>query len=344
MPKKHIIILFLLTYLTFQLSSSSLHSNCSPFTLDLSPSNNKPKPSPSNQLQTDLLFTDAIESPNQTIRIPFRLVGRLIVVTASVEGQEGNFILDTGASKLLLNNKYFKGGYVNNSSSSIGATGQIYGPVRTRTAKEIQWDAFLFKRVNADLLDLTHIEETKNTAILGMIGYGVLRDFEIFFDYFLKQIILCRLDKNGNTLDDNPYLRQPIDSLNARVDGHVVVLQATVDGSDLKLGLDSGAEINLLDRNVDRQVLAKFEIAKRINLMGAGKEKVEVLAGTLYGINLDGIKCAGMHTLLTSLDEANSAFGTRLDGVLGFEFFAARPMAINYKKKKLYFYQPEQRP
>lgn len=301
-------------------------------------------PQPIRQVVTDIGFPEAINFENRTIRIPFRLLGRVVVVTASVEGQEGNFILDTGADKLLLNNQYFEGGYVNNTMASMGTTGLVKSPVRTRSAKDIQWDAFFFKRINADILDLRHIEEKKNTRILGMIGYGMLRDFEIFFDYYLKQIILCKLDKYGNTLDRKPYLRSPLDSLDMKVNGHVVVIDARVNGQALKMGLDSGAEINLLDRQADKSVFENFDIAKRIYLSGVGNEKVEVLAGTLYGVKIDGYKCAGMHTLLTNLDEANNAFGTRLDGVLGFEFFAARPMAINYKKEKLYFYPPVQRP
>ena len=41
--------------------------------------------------------------------IPFQLAGKLIIVKATVDGQPGNFILDTGVSKLVLNDRYFEG-------------------------------------------------------------------------------------------------------------------------------------------------------------------------------------------------------------------------------------------
>ena len=33
----------------------------------------------------------------------------------------------------------------------------------------------------------------------------------------------------------------------------------------------------------------------------------------------------------------NEAFGTNLDGILGYEFFAQKRTIINYQKEKLYF-------
>ena len=51
----------------------------------------------------------------------------------------------------------------------------------------------------------------------------------------------------------------------------------------------------------------------------------------------DSIYFGPMKTVLTNLRKMNAAFGTRLDGVLGFEFFAQKRTIINYRKKKLYF-------
>ena len=72
--------------------------------------------------------------------------------------------------------------------------------------------------------------------------------------------------------------------------------------------------------------------------MGASGKKIEVMAGKLYRVKLtDNIYFAPMETLLTNLNQLNEAFGTSLDGVLGYEFFRQQRTIINYKKEKLYF-------
>ena len=62
------------------------------------------------------------------------------------------------------------------------------------------------------------------------------------------------------------------------------------------------------------------------------------MAGKLYKVKLnDSIYFGPMKTVLTNLRKMNNAFGTNLDGVLGFEFFMQKRTIINYRKKKLYF-------
>lgn len=73
-------------------------------------------------------------------------------------------------------------------------------------------------------------------------------------------------------------------------------------------------------------------------LVGASGKKIEVMAGKLYRVKLsDRIYFAPMTTLLTNLNQMNEAFGTSLDGILGYEFFRQQRTIINYKKEKLYF-------
>ena len=44
-----------------------------------------------------------------------------------------------------------------------------------------------------------------------------------------------------------------------------------------------------------------------------------------------------MKTIITNLYNMNKAFGTNLDGILGYDFFAQKRVILNYKKEQLYF-------
>ncbi len=272
-----------------------------------------------------------------TIRIPFELAGRLIVVQAKVEGLIGNFILDTGSGKLILNARHFEGSLSRHNIASVGTTGAVE-EASARRVRAFSWDSLSFGKIQAHIIDLNHIEEKKNIEVLGLIGFEVLKDFEVLIDFQLQQLTLTRLDEKGERLDSLAILEEPEDSLDFQLKGHVIILDGWVERTPVQFGLDSGAELNLLHSRAKRRILNHFKISKRVNLNGMGAREVEVLAGKLYRFRCNSrIRCSGMRTLLTNLDEINAAFGAGLDGLIGYEFLCMRRTIINYKKEKLYF-------
>ncbi|MCB9267590.1 MAG: hypothetical protein H6558_21410 [Lewinellaceae bacterium] len=272
-----------------------------------------------------------------TIRVPFELAGRLIVVEAAVEGISGNFILDTGSSHLILNASHFDGGLSRRTVAAAGSTGSVE-EASIRPVRDFVCDSLFFDNLQAHVIDLSHIEEKKNIRVLGLIGYEVLKDFEVLIDFQLQQATLTRLNEQGERLDSLAILEEPEDSLSFQLKGHVIILDGWVDKTPVKFGLDSGAELNLLHSRVKRRILNHFKIARRANLNGIGGQSVEVLAGKLYRFRCNNrIRCSGMRTLLTNLDDINASFGTQLQGLVGYEFLCTRRTIINYKKEKLYF-------
>ena len=284
-------------------------------------------------------FPIAARTNVNTIYIPFSLVGRLIVVKAQVDKMAGNFILDTGAERLVLNQQYFKQVSFGREVAAAGNTGLV------SSASEFQVDTLLLDQLfvvslRAHLVDLSHIELKKNTKFIGILGYNVFENFELFIDFQNSRIVLSKVDKNGIRLDSIRAWEVPYDSLAFELKKHIIIINGTVDNVKLRFMLDSGAELNLIDRKVNRKVLERFTIIKRVNLIGVGKKEVEVLAGTLTNVHCGNQHCLSMNTLLTSMDDINHNFGVALHGVLGYEFLSQRRVMINYKKRKLYFFGP----
>ena len=197
---------------------------------------------------------------------------------------------------------------------------------------------FTINKVKSHLLDLSHIEKSKKMSLFGVIGYNVLKDYEIFIDFYLKQITLSKIDNDGNKIDNLPYLEKITDTLSFVLRKHMVVLNSYVNNQKLKFGLDTGAEMNLLDNSVPKKVMANFKTPKQITVIGADKQKSKVLAGKLHKVKLSNtIYCGPMKTIVSNMRNMSTAYGTKLDGILGYEFIATRRMILNYKKKKLYF-------
>lgn len=281
-------------------------------------------------------FTQALSDNVHTIRIPFKVVGRLIAVQAKADTVEGTFIIDTGAERLLLNKRYFYGGAKVTSRSVYGASGKV-GGVKTKVLDSLQWDSWSLERPQAHLVDLSHIEAKRKSRIVGIIGYELLKDYEVLIDYPFKQIVLTRLDNKGFRLDKQAFLNEPMDSMDFNLSRHGIILEGSVLGTPLKFNLDTGAEINLIDRQVHKKVLRNFKIVRRVKMMGAGQKEIEVLAGLLSGVQCGPQPNTSMRTLLTNLDDLSRLYGTKIQGVLGFEFLRPKRTIINYKRKKLYF-------
>ncbi|MBO6607452.1 hypothetical protein [Psychroserpens sp.] len=272
-------------------------------------------------------------------RIPFKLIDNLIVIEAELLDQRGNFIIDTGSETLILNKSHFKSKASKNQDqrSTSGVIDLIDNPLEKRL-KEFIINDITLENKDSDVIDLSHIESSKKIHLLGIIGYNILKDYEVFIDMYLNQITLTRVDKNGERLDTRPLLETVIDSVDFKLKRHTIVLETYVDKHKLKFGLDTGAEYNQLNKRSSKKILKYFYPSQRLMLMGASGKKIEVMAGKLYRVKLTNtIYFAPMETLLTNLNQMNEAFGTNLDGVLGYEFFRQQRTIINYKKEKLYF-------
>ncbi|MEZ4994535.1 MAG: pepsin/retropepsin-like aspartic protease family protein [Saprospiraceae bacterium] len=287
----------------------------------------------------DLHFPLAVQSSPNTIHIPFKMVGRLIAVEARADTVAGTFIVDTGAERLLLNRNHFRERYYE-QFTSVGNTGMVQA-VSQRWVDSLFWDNLTFPEVKANVLDLSHIERKKHIRLVGIIGQNVFADFELFLDFQSQQLVLTRLDAAGNRLDPDAIWESPYDSLDFRLVEHLIMVEAEVQGRTLKFNLDSGAEVNLLDRRVKRKVLDDFEIVKRVKMVGTGQKQIEVLAGVLHHVRCGNQENEEMRTLITNLSQMSTNFGTRIDGVIGYEFLNSRRTLINYKRRKLYFFRPQ---
>ncbi|MEM6687158.1 MAG: hypothetical protein AAF617_15360, partial [Bacteroidota bacterium] len=167
---------------------------------------------------------------------------------------------------------------------------------------------------------------------------NILKDYEIFIDLYLNQITLARVDKHGNKLDTKVYAEEIADTLDFELRKHTIVVSGFVNSKKVRFALDTGAEFNQLNKNSHKKIFEKFRPMRHLAMVGAGNKKIKVLAGKLYDFRLNKhIGVGPMYTIVTNLRKMREAYGTSVDGVLGFEFLKYKRTIINYKKEKLYF-------
>ncbi len=269
--------------------------------------------------------------------IPFQLAGKLIIVQATVDGIRGNFILDTGVENLMLNAAYFRGSIAKYPFRTLtGTTEFIETKKNTVQIGQMTWD-----KVFCEILPLDHIEQTKGITIHGLIGTALLREMELLIDFQAGKMTLFTLDEYGEAAYF--YLTQPADTLTFRWKGFLPSISGQVGDRRVVLGLDTGAEINLLDDDCEYQLKENLIGHNReTNLVGISPNKQSKSAYVLVDLKLDSWTCPPGRAILHSMRIHNESMpGPNLDGLIGYEMLSPYQTAINFKKKEIYVWQQE---
>jgi hypothetical protein len=273
--------------------------------------------------------------------IPFTRVGNLIVIKGRVNDIEGNFILDTGAPKLVLNLTYFRD-YPSTSpeDEAGGVTGGGSGNSPT-TVEKFGFGPVHYAKVEADRINLGHIENSKGIKILGLLGVQLFRKFEMILDYEKSLIHLHLITRKESSsykhemlADTSRYNEFPIDLLEDKL-----ITYGEMVGKKLIFVIDTGAESNVLDSRLPNKIFENVDITRRILLTGSGNKKVEALYGDMKNMRLGNLDIASLPVLVTNLEKMCFSYNKCLDGMLGFDFLSMHKIGFNFVKRKMYIWK-----
>ncbi len=285
----------------------------------------------------DLVLPVSVMSLDGGFIVPFQIKDGLVLINGKVDGEEGWLVLDSGARRLVLNSKYFQG-TGDASSVAYGLGGNISTLSKIKNAA-LEFEEVKFERIGADVIDLGAIENSKKVRLIGLLGFEVLNQFEIMYNYREGYLTFSALDERGELINPMPHTQLKVDSMSFSLGNFIPVLTVTINGIEKKMGLDTGAEINLLHINNNDDVLGEFNVIRSIKITGSDGRKKEALAGKLYRIKVfDKYTCGAMSTMLSNLENFHTIYNTKIDGILGFEFLSPWITSINYKKKMFYLH------
>ena len=274
--------------------------------------------------------------------IPFNRIGNLIVIKATVDSTSGNFILDTGAPGLILNLTYFREYTQDNRRSFTpnGITGELMAGGPT-IVKDLSIGVFGYSGVMADRINLGHLENAKGIKILGLLGAGLFKRFEMVIDHEKEVIHLYRFGKKEKFGSYHPNLRD-----HAKIIIHPIASQYGKMITEVRIGknklsfvLDTGAEINVVDSRLSKQVLSQVTIERRISLVGAGQSKNEAWYGSLKQLSMGSVQSNNLDVMVTSLKHLSDAYGRNIDGILGYSFLSGRIAGVNFAANELYLWK-----
>ena len=281
-----------------------------------------------------------ISSDSVSCVIPFTRAGNLILIQAKADTATGFFVLDTGAPGLVLNLSYFRHYQTSSPVESGGVTGGA--AAATTSVDSLHLGPITYRKLDADLINLGHIENTKGVKILGLLGVRLFLHFEMIIDYTNNRLYLRLIGKKKDAEPRNPQLQDtsayttiPIDIIEDKV-----FVYLTLKGRKLKFIIDSGAETNVLDSRLPGKVFEDVEITRKVTLNGSGNHRVEALYGDLKGLRVAGRPIGNLPVLITNLQSMCDAYNsTCLDGMLGFDFLSLHKIGFNFVNHRLYIWK-----
>jgi predicted aspartyl protease len=265
--------------------------------------------------------------------IPLKRSGNLFFIEINVADRTGNFILDTGAEGLVVNETYFRD-YKLDRSREVGTINGNAEYAKYYKVSGLSLGELKFKDRDADVLDLSQIENSRGLKVLGLIGLDFFKDYLLEID--LRSASLILHDKDFEMIGSKPYIDVPTRSLNG-----VPSILVNVNGEKLRFILDTGAEMNVIHNKLDKAVYEGMEIIRTTELLGADGSKTQVLVAKLRSVEIDQHELKDALTLVLSMNSTRSVVNVDIAGTLGYPFFSEGKVLFDMRRKRLKMYASE---
>lgn len=273
-------------------------------------------------------------SARDIISIPMEIVDGLIIVTAKLDGFERKFILDSGAPTLYLNSRYFANDSIISISSAKGVNSSISGQDVIRI-KSFDFQGVKIQNTDFVMSDLSHLLEKEE--IYGLIGYQTIKDYDWLFDYANKTLTLIKPDKTDDYISKMQYTTYEFPLKMASETSHIPFVEAKIGKTEVALGIDCGASVNLLDTALFDKLKNDLTNITTTELTGASVQKAKVQEASVKSLTIGKILFENMPTVFKDMNHLNSQWENNIDGLIGYEILSNQKTLVSIKNKKIIF-------
>ena len=267
----------------------------------------------------------------------FEFAGSLPLVTAKVDGENKQFLLDNGIPSLVLNSKY------DNSESTplqaFSSSGEAQN-IQSRFAAVFEWEDMQLENQLALMMDLSHYEKDANTTIHGIIGGSMLMTHDLLLDYRNKKVGLLNLPDNPPNLMETvaPSLIGKHYMIPLQMAHHLPVIPLKIGDKVLNMALNMGNRVNIISQ-AHRDYIQQLGVlhaeypAKKLNLIKEEQVMAYSIESSIIGVSGDDIP---LHSMKFAFDIIEIP-GASVDGSLGYELFSGAAAIIRYNRRELLY-------
>ncbi len=134
-----------------------------------------------------------------------------------------------------------------------------------------------------------------------------------------------------------------VQSVKFQLINNLIVVPLKINGSQLSFILDTGVNKTILF-NLSKEDSLGLNNVKKISLQGLGTGKpVEALLSQKNSIRIHNYVGVNndVYVILNDTFDVSGKMGTTIHGIIGYELLKGAVVKINYRTRKIYFYNPE---
>ena len=258
---------------------------------------------------------------------PFKLVGGLAFVEGVHNGETSSYILDTGAPGLILNSK-LDDAQLQDLYIASGLTGNT--SIGEYVIDEFQILNITKQEFLAHQMDLEHIEDEILHRFSGLVGNDIFDQSILILDY---------KNQLWGTVQEVPSKRIDV-SIPFALQEHFIVVEVEIGGRDLRMILDTGAEINILDGI--SSVYLKQKLLKDsgvTSIQSASSDSTESKNVNVSKFHVSKHVERNQEFSILDFDFINEGLTQKLDGLLGYPFLEGKKIAIDFPARQIHIYK-----
>jgi len=249
-------------------------------------------------------------SAYNTTAVSMEIVNGLILVKAEVGGVYGDYILDTGASSILVNQE------VKNSNLVLSYFDHDLKAKKVNV-KSIYIGSARHKVNEVLAVDLSNIENKIKRPIAGIIGSQVLTQYNVVVDYEGGEVVL--MDQRQRDLNFLAHDYKITSLPFTLTDYNIISVNITVDGKDQNYIFDTGASMNV-------------SLKDHSNLVGSN-----------HTISLNGVKIKDVPFFKDQENHLPQWLNDSFDGILSPYSLSAKKVIVDFSNQRIHFFFQEEK-
>ena len=286
------------------------------------------------------MTTSATVSPGKA-RVTFRLAGGaqpLILLPVEVNGEGPfEFILDTGAGTSLLSSELGQKLGVEIISSKQGQSAGGAVSVSLAKVKSLAVGPVKLENIDVGLVDLSHIGKAVGAKIDGDLGYNFLRHFRVTIDY--RESEICLDDPKRYEFIGQASAVTEVPLRLASPAKPLILVNVYANGAGpFQFAIDTGTSTTAITPEMAKQLGV---VSSPIGAGTTAGAPVDVTAGVLPSFQVGDARIDNLTVVVADFFAMlSNAIGTKLDGIVGYNFLRNYKVALDYPNETLSLFAP----
>ena len=255
----------------------------------------------------------------------FQLHRGLIIIPGKIGQQSGNWVLDTGAPSLIVNQQLSQAS-ADLEGLGLGGTMEIMPQVWSA----VQVGSWELPVTEGYSMDLQSLEEALDLPLLGLIGHSLFSDKRLIIDYREEHIEVQEYTEFWRSIPHQPAQGTAFDLVD-----HLPIIEINRGAEIWRLAVDTGSGSNIL---VSESPLAEIGNLPKVGdaIQGVDHKAIPRLPQRNCALSLDGQALPCTVFSMIELPEHSILAEYQLDGVVGFPLLGYFRVTIDYPKQEIH--------